>query len=265
MSQCTSNCEASKRRKYLEIQINALKERVDRNPEVYHEFFGNSDFSDFQIKAGGKTFYVTKYQLAHKSKVFANMFMVNMREKKEGVMKIDADAETVEAMLEYIYMFKKVKGSELARKVVQLAHCYEIDDLKEQCELEILENLTVNDAEDSLLLAAQLKLPLVFLKCNEFLLMNFVDFGETVITLSEAEVAFMVYSSEPLTSRMKFKVIQPFGEVTLASDELTHPNCPTSSMGFVYFAPYVEGLHDYDQLHLLPNARYLPVEFKDIK
>ncbi|CAD5208662.1 unnamed protein product [Bursaphelenchus xylophilus] len=277
---CSGRCQSS-RQKYLQDQINVLKDRVNQNREVPYEFYGNPDVSDFQIQADGKTFHVTKNQLALKSKVFKRMFTIDMKEKTEGVMRIDADAESVGAMLEYIYMFRKVKGNELARKVVQLAHCYEIDDLKEQCELEILETLTVNDAEESLLLASQLRLPLVFLKCNEFLFFNFIDFCGTPISLtppslyfnlagdcvsyltitnhSQFPIVFKLYVTKPSESLTDYQIVSPNKSLTLSPSRFAKYN-KSSTTGEVYFTSYVHDSTDYDLLHILPNTRCLPID-----
>ncbi|CAD5208664.1 unnamed protein product [Bursaphelenchus xylophilus] len=278
----STNCESSRKRKHVEVQVQVLKERVNRHPEASNEYFGNPKLSDFRIQAGDKTFHVVKYVLALKSKVFARMLLVDMKETTENFMTLDEDPEVVEAMLKFLYMNTKVKGNELARKVVQLAHRYEISELKEQCELEILETLTVEDAAECWLLASKLKLPRAFLKCNQFLYENFEDFDEHLISLcpesielssclsghmsakltinndSDMEIAFKLYTVEPLTSRMNFKVVGPNEELELPAGTIVLPS--STGTGLVCYAPYTNEPVDYNQLHLLPNARFITVE-----
>ncbi|CAD5208258.1 unnamed protein product [Bursaphelenchus xylophilus] len=164
----------------LRAQIKVLTERVDRHVELPNYGFGNPALSDFKIRAKDKTFYVSKYQLAVKSRVFAKMFEVDMNEKKEGVMKLDDDPDVVEAMLKYMYMYKKVEGIELARKVVQLAHRYEIDELKDQCELDMIRGLKEKDAEDILMFSWELKLSTLYLHCIDVLNNNFDGFDHDI-------------------------------------------------------------------------------------
>uniref|UniRef100_A0A1I7SJ52 BTB domain-containing protein n=1 Tax=Bursaphelenchus xylophilus TaxID=6326 RepID=A0A1I7SJ52_BURXY len=163
----------------VENQVNALREKVNKNPEKEDCLFNNPRFSDFQIKAGPKTFYVTKHQLALKSEVFQRMFNYDMKETNEGFLELQDDADAVKAMLRYIYMYKKVKGNKLARKVVHLAHRYEINELKDQCELEMIDRLTKEEARESWRVADTLDLSLLFVKCNEILYYDFKDIEDS--------------------------------------------------------------------------------------
>uniref|UniRef100_A0A1I7SK32 BTB domain-containing protein n=1 Tax=Bursaphelenchus xylophilus TaxID=6326 RepID=A0A1I7SK32_BURXY len=282
---CFAECEALRRDRHLETRINALKGKVSRNLEAPNEYFGNPEFSDFRIQAGERTFYVTKYQLALKSKVFARMLMVCMKEKNEGVMRLDEDPESVEAMLNFIYMYIRVKGGELAKKVIHLAHRYELDELKDQCEFEIVKHLTAEDAEESLFLASQLKLSLLFLKCNQILYFNFTHFEENSISCStdqiwfddygfcytsleftnhtNTRISFAIYSCDPLTQRMWFQVIEPAAKMTLSDAALRYINCPARTMGLIYYGPYVENC--YVPLHLRPGSRFLSLEIGLLK
>ncbi|CAD5208061.1 unnamed protein product [Bursaphelenchus xylophilus] len=172
----SNNCCSRKRE--VKNHVNALRARVNKHTEKEDRLFNNPRFSDFQIKTGPKTFHVTKHQLALKSEVFERMFNSDMKEANEGVLELQDDAESVRAMLRYIYMHKKVKGNTLARKVVHLAHRYEINELKDQCELEMIDQLTKEGARESLRVADKLELPLLFVKCNEILYYKLNDFED---------------------------------------------------------------------------------------
>ncbi|CAD5208060.1 unnamed protein product [Bursaphelenchus xylophilus] len=173
----------------LRESVNQLRAKVNKNLEKEDSFFGDPCYGDFAIKVRDRMFHVSKHQLALESKVFAAMFKSDIKVVCEGVLELCDDPEAVEAMLKYIYMYKKVEGSELAREVVQLAHRYEISKLKDQCELELIDKLTVSDAIDGILTAVELELSLLFSKCNEYLYHYFKDFdtldsGETKSVLA---------------------------------------------------------------------------------
>ncbi|CAD5208064.1 unnamed protein product [Bursaphelenchus xylophilus] len=165
------------RKAHLKYQIKLLREKVEKIPETPNEIYGNPAFSDFRIQAGDETFYVTKYQLALKSKVFNRMFVSGMKEVDEGVVQIDDDPEAVGAMLKFLYLGKRVKGVEMAKNVVQLADRYEMTELKDQCELELLDNLTVAGSQDAFIFASQFQLSHLFLMATALLYYNFKGFG----------------------------------------------------------------------------------------
>ncbi|CAD5208661.1 unnamed protein product [Bursaphelenchus xylophilus] len=274
------SCRSEKQEKNLAARVKGV-EGVTYPPRT--EYFGDPAFRDLKIEAGGRSFDVTKYQLAMKSKVFAKMLMTDMKEKNEGVVRLDDDAETVEAMLNYISSYKKVKGNKLARKVVKLAHHYEIDDLKDQCEIELLETATMENAKANIMLAGELKLPLLFSTCNELLYFNFEspDSGVPVLSFSPTEmlfrlcksasthklvnhsemtIAFNIYSCDPLRTCMEFKVIEPLSELQLRAGDIVYSGI--SPIGLVYYAPYVSDRYiDYNGLHLMPEARFLRINF----
>ncbi|CAD5208066.1 unnamed protein product [Bursaphelenchus xylophilus] len=168
MPDCCATCK-----KELEEQINRLRDKVSQIPEVSTHLFGNPSFSDLRVKAGNTTFYVTKYLMGLKSKIFEETILEGSRDGADNVLRLHEDPAVVEAMLEYICLQKKVKGSELAAKVVQLANRYGIDDLKDQCELELLDNLTFEDAHANLQIAYQEGLSVLYWKCSELIYHNF--------------------------------------------------------------------------------------------
>ncbi|CAD5208068.1 unnamed protein product [Bursaphelenchus xylophilus] len=288
----SSDCCSRKRD--VEGRLKALKEKVIKNPEKEDRLFGDPYYADFKIKAGRRVFHIAKYQLALKSVVFERLLKSDMRESNEGVLKLDDGADAVEAMLKFVYMYTPVKGGELARKVIQLAHRYELEELKDQCELEIIETLTMEDARDSLLLANQLELPLLFTKCNEFLYFNFDDFNnnnDVVVVDLEAPLKISVEPNEILLVQgqpkshhkiknhssveiaYKFCVRSPGfnGSIfKVVGPKKAHDFYFTDFLAFnfvhkvgIYYVEHVKNkCIDYTKLDAFPDAKFIPLHLK---
>uniref|UniRef100_A0A1I7SBP8 BTB domain-containing protein n=1 Tax=Bursaphelenchus xylophilus TaxID=6326 RepID=A0A1I7SBP8_BURXY len=159
-----------KRREFLDAKIKELKASVDKAVPFEDKLYNQPRLSDLVVSVGEQKFYVSKHQLAKKSPVFETMFLSDFKEAKEGVLNLhDEDPEAVEAMLKHIYMNTKIKDFELARRVVPLAHRYELLALKDECELILLEKVTFKSAIEVLYLANQLDLKLLFIKSSQVL------------------------------------------------------------------------------------------------
>ncbi|CAD5217061.1 unnamed protein product [Bursaphelenchus okinawaensis] len=171
MSSSTEPDLLQKRQKQIQGHINCLKIQASKIVEMpyYLQLFNKPTLSDFKVIVGDKTFHVAKLRLAMKSEVFKNMFESGMKEVLESQLVMNEDEEAVEAMLLHIYAGKKVEDVKLAVKVIQLAHRYEIELLKIQCELVIVQNLKfdVDELYECMLLAKNLDLPYIGLKCHE--------------------------------------------------------------------------------------------------
>ena len=113
-----------------------------------------SDYSDASLVVGDKIFPVHKLVLQSKSDVFKAMFTNDMSEAKSGIVKIDnIDAAVIEEMLEYIYTGKTEKMAELSQKLFQVAHKYQIIDLRAKCEEYFIFKLNYKNAVEILDLA----------------------------------------------------------------------------------------------------------------
>ncbi|CAD5205873.1 unnamed protein product [Bursaphelenchus okinawaensis] len=129
--------------------------------------FNNPRFCSFKVLCGSETVFVSKCFLAQKSPVFASMFTSGMKEDQRGELVMVDDVEAVKAMLLFIHQNTKVDTVNLAMKVIQLAHRYEIKLLMLQCELQLLENICEDRAEECLHLARKLKMDYLTFKCLE--------------------------------------------------------------------------------------------------
>uniref|UniRef100_A0A1I7S180 BTB domain-containing protein n=1 Tax=Bursaphelenchus xylophilus TaxID=6326 RepID=A0A1I7S180_BURXY len=240
------NKKCCSRKREVQYQISALRvvlliilfySEGEQEPEKEDRFFNNPTFSDFRIKAGSETFYTTKHQLALQSEVFARMFESKMKEATEGVLELPDDPEAVEAMLKHISMYKKVEGGQLARKVLQIAHRYELSELKDQCELEIIDKLSAEDVRESFRVADQLELPLLLLKCCEFIYYG----SQTDNTKTE--------------DNPKFYSFHPHVTYALHYDRLSRRG---DQIGFFYVS-YEIASQGYNYHELLSKAQFMPV------
>ncbi|CAD5223805.1 unnamed protein product [Bursaphelenchus okinawaensis] len=135
---------------------------------VKGQAFNEPKLSDFQIKVGTRTFYVSKMVLAANSKVFHRMFMTDCNEVDAGFMVMqDCEPAAVEAMLFYMFEKKSV-DEDLARDVMLLADKYQMSELKDQCEIKLGSTLKLDNLEDRISLAYNLRASNLLKKCFKF-------------------------------------------------------------------------------------------------
>ncbi|XP_023309084.2 protein roadkill-like [Lucilia cuprina] len=116
--------------------------------------FQNGKLTDFILVADGKEFHVHKAILAARSEVFAVMFEHEMQENKLNRVEItDIDAEVMQEMLQFIYTGVVTKLYQMAKFLFVAADKYALDGLKEMCEKKLCEQLSVEVAVDTLILA----------------------------------------------------------------------------------------------------------------
>ncbi|CAD5205503.1 unnamed protein product [Bursaphelenchus okinawaensis] len=75
-------------------------------------------------------------------------------------------------MLQFVNSHKKVESVSLAINVIQLAHLYDIKPLQLQCELLLMENLTMSEVEECERIASMLDLSYLATKCAEIRFFN---------------------------------------------------------------------------------------------
>jgi len=66
---------------------------------------------------------------------------------------LDFDEDIVDGMLEYMYTAQVESLADKAPDLLQIAEKYDLQGLKEECEHQIAENLTVENAADVLVMA----------------------------------------------------------------------------------------------------------------
>ncbi|XP_044021012.1 speckle-type POZ protein-like [Aphidius gifuensis] len=119
-------------------------------------YLENERFSDIILEVDGKEFKAHKMILSLKSPVFSAMFdYESMKESRDNRVVIkDIDADVVKQMLEYIYTGKTPsKINDCVHDLIGAAVKYQINDLKDICENHLMENITVANAVDTLIVA----------------------------------------------------------------------------------------------------------------
>nr|CAD2133459.1 unnamed protein product [Meloidogyne enterolobii] len=102
----------------------------------YQKMFENGTFSDCVIKVGDEIIKAHRCVLAENSQVFRTMFeQTGMIESQKGEVTItDASPECVRAMLQFFYS-GCLPSITCAHDVFAIAHKYEVEPLKYECEL----------------------------------------------------------------------------------------------------------------------------------
>ena len=111
--------------------------------------FNNAEMSDIQLSCGETSkdiFYAHKYVLATSSPVFHRMFYGSLPETSSVVHLTDADKESLDAFLRYLYTDETPDSPDLTLKVMHLAHKYMITALVEECVKIVKKKMTAQNA-----------------------------------------------------------------------------------------------------------------------
>ncbi len=120
-------------------------------------------FSDVTLLVGERRFAAHKALLAARSPVFRAMFQANTKEGQSGhVDVVGVDHDVFQRMLAFIYTGRAGDIGAVAADLLAAADRYQLDQLKEICEVELVRQLSATNAAQSLMLAdiyslAQLK------------------------------------------------------------------------------------------------------------
>jgi hypothetical protein len=116
----------------------------------------NSIESDDDSNPSVVTFNAHKLILAARSPVFAAMFSSHTLESTTNIIEInDLRSETIQSMLEYIYTGKV---NDIKNSTVELYRCadkYQLEDLRLQAEMALMNSLSIDTSAEILLLADQ--------------------------------------------------------------------------------------------------------------
>ena len=137
----------------------------------------NEMFVDVTLKCEEREFKAHKAVLASQSPVFKSMFETDMKEKKSSVIEItDTDPEVVSGMLTYLYTYSVPN---LVEELLIIANKYQIAELHELCEVRLIDNLTVNNVVDLLILADMHNAPYLKHACLWFVFRNSTEVHRT--------------------------------------------------------------------------------------
>lgn len=111
--------------------------------------------ADVIFKLGDKEFPAHRLILESRSTVFATMFNIEMKEKLSGVVQItDINPDVFELVLLYLYCGEVASiSADKVRQVFEVAHRYELTDLKGWCISFMEDNLSSNTILDTFILA----------------------------------------------------------------------------------------------------------------
>uniref|UniRef100_A0A1B0A4I6 BTB domain-containing protein n=1 Tax=Glossina pallidipes TaxID=7398 RepID=A0A1B0A4I6_GLOPL len=94
----------------------------------------NQKFFDFSLDVDGEVIHVHKLALAIASDYFAVMFEADMKERKEGTVKLqDVDVVAVKALIDYIYSGFITLTEENVEEVLSVSDIFQMGWVKEEC------------------------------------------------------------------------------------------------------------------------------------
>jgi len=144
------------------IEFTKSDERYQALDENYHQkqlghdfetLFLSKDHSDVKIRCGGKVYDCHKNILASRSQVFKTMLESNMKEKMTGDIEIkNMDHEVFEDLLKYIYSGVAPNIDAHSQELFAAADLYQLEKLKELCELKLCSRFDVSNCIDLLIL-----------------------------------------------------------------------------------------------------------------
>ena len=115
--------------------------------------------SDVEIKCGERKFPCHKIILSARSPVFRAMLQADMEEKRSGKVEIkDYSPDVIQTLLHFIYTGSLVhensneEGREDLLELLQAADQYQLDLLKEACEVQICEGVDIQNCLTSLII-----------------------------------------------------------------------------------------------------------------
>jgi len=109
--------------------------------------------TDVTIKCGEKLFDCHQNILASRSQVFRMMFESNMKEKLSGSVEVkNMDTKVFEDMLKYIYSGEAPNIDDHSEELFAAADQYQLEKLKEMCEVKLFSKLDVANCIDLLVL-----------------------------------------------------------------------------------------------------------------
>jgi len=118
------------------------------------ELFLSTELSDTVIVCQDVEYPVHKFLLTCKSPVFKRMFHHEMKEAKEGRIVIeDITPQILKEMLRFLYCGRLSNIKDICDELFIAADKYDLEVLKDQCELVLLKNITPDNALDMYVLA----------------------------------------------------------------------------------------------------------------
>jgi len=119
----------------------------------FDSLFNSKQQTDVSVKCGEKMFNCHQNIVASRSQVFKMMFESNMKEKLTGSVEVkNMDHRVFEDMLKYIYSGQAPNIDDHTEELFAAADQYQLEKLKEMCELKLCLKLEVPNCIDLLVL-----------------------------------------------------------------------------------------------------------------
>jgi len=153
----------------------------------FSSLFNSRHQSDVTVKCGDKLFDCHQIILASRSQFFKKMFESNMYEKFTGSVEIkEIDHKVFEDVLKYIYSGEAPNIDDHTEELLAATDQYQLEKLKELCEVKLCSKLDVSNCIDLLLLG-----DLHHASTLKPASLNFVSKNLDLIDLSEWEAKLM--------------------------------------------------------------------------
>jgi len=144
------------------IEFTNIRDEYSTLNENYHlkqlkrdfqTLFLSKDHADVIVRCGDKVFDCHKIILASRSQVFKTMLEADMKEKMNGDIEIkNMDKEVLEDLLKYIYSGVAPNIERHAGELFAAADLYQLEKLKEVCEVKLCSRFDLSNCIDLLIL-----------------------------------------------------------------------------------------------------------------
>jgi len=203
----------------LETEIETGIESEKRSSTFSTQMLGlltstRQNFSDVKIQCSDGVVDCHCALLAARSPVFKAMFSHSTKETESRLIHVeDMDKETCLKMLEYMYTGQLVTGN-VDLKLLIVADKYNIEDLKEFCERQLMRNLDFDNLMETLIIADRHNCELLKQKALNVFSMNsykLLDVPDWKLQLASnpgliAEVLEKLITSSPPLKRRRFTI-----------------------------------------------------------
>jgi len=135
--------------------------------------FQRKDFADVIVMCGNKKFECHKVILSSRSPVFKAILTSNMKEQNMGTVEIkNMNPQVLEDLLSYIYTSYAPNIDTLANELFAAADQYQLEKLKELCEVKLCSNIQVENCIELLILGDMYQASTLKTKALEFVSQN---------------------------------------------------------------------------------------------
>jgi len=178
----------------------------------FESIINSQEYSDITVTCGNKEFKCHKIILTSRSQVFKTMLESNMKERETGSIEIkDMKLEVFEDLLRYIYTGEAPNIDEHAGELFAAADLYQLEHLKELCEVKLCAGIEITNCISLLVLgelhhASTLKASALKFVSKNMLKINSSEWKQSLIAYPTlfAEVMEMMLNTDDEKKRNAF-------------------------------------------------------------